>query len=300
MSVQPLQPELGTPDGDVLAAQAGDSGALERLLHAHLPLVRGVAARALRSDGDLSALDDVVQEVMVRAVSNLESLRDPSCLRSWLVAITMRQVRDLRRGRRQAALRLVPLDDALQLRDPGADPRETGEVRATAAQQVREVASAVALLSAKDRAVLREWSHERLGVIDRTELARRLEITPGHAAVRVLRARARLDDARRVIRAGRRHACLTLHAILSQPGAPVLVRARRHVLACPGCGLDDGEEPMPAELLLAARLVQRALAGEPAQPRPKQVMPAVASRVSSSRSARAAASAAAGPRPARR
>ncbi|MFN8076019.1 MAG: sigma-70 family RNA polymerase sigma factor [Kineosporiaceae bacterium] len=279
MSVQPLPPVVREPaaepfeqPGDepfdqpaadlevatVLAAQGGDARALASLLDDYLPLVRGIAGRALSADGDLAALDDVVQDVMVRVVANLGTLRDPSCLRSWLVAITMRQVRDRRRGRRRAGARLVPLDDAVHVQDPGADPRHTGEARWALARQVREVCDAVGLLADADRAVLRAWALERRGAIDRAELAHRLGITLGHAAVRVLRSRARLDDARRVARAARRHGCPTLVAILDQPSPTLLQRARRHVGACPACVLDP-DDSLPAEVLLCTRSVEAAL-----------------------------------------
>lgn len=80
------------------AAQAGDRRALDELVAGWLPLVYNIVGRALNGHADV---DDVVQETMLRAVDNLGSLRDPDSFRSWLVAITMRQIRE--RSRRRTA-----------------------------------------------------------------------------------------------------------------------------------------------------------------------------------------------------
>jgi DNA-directed RNA polymerase specialized sigma24 family protein len=75
----------------VMAARNGDQEALEQLLKAYLPLVYNIVGCALNGHADV---DDVVQETMVRAVNGLDGLRKPDRFRSWLVAITVRQLRD--------------------------------------------------------------------------------------------------------------------------------------------------------------------------------------------------------------
>src|SRR5262245_20580165 len=90
------RPDL-TPDDAarlVAAARAGDRAALDALLSGSMPLVYTIVGRALSGHADV---DDVVQEVMVRAVHGLSSLRDPASFRSWLVAITVRQLRNHQR-----------------------------------------------------------------------------------------------------------------------------------------------------------------------------------------------------------
>src|ERR1044071_3133132 len=59
----------------VRAAQAGDRGALDDLLGAHLPLLYNVIGRALNGHADV---DDLVQDTMVRVVRGLPALRDPA------------------------------------------------------------------------------------------------------------------------------------------------------------------------------------------------------------------------------
>src|SRR6266699_5417655 len=85
----------------VEAARAGDAQALDALVGAHLPLVYNIVGRALEISAEI---DDVVQDVMLQMVRDLRQLRDPGAFRSWLVAITMRQVRGLWRARRTAPI----------------------------------------------------------------------------------------------------------------------------------------------------------------------------------------------------
>jgi len=110
---------LGDPMPDaalVEAARAGDTRALDALVGAYLPLVYNIVGRALDSPAET---DDVVQDVMLQAVRDLRQLRDPGAFRSWLVAITMRQVRGHWRARRAAPIP-TRLEDT-ELADPGAD-----------------------------------------------------------------------------------------------------------------------------------------------------------------------------------
>ncbi|MCX5355673.1 RNA polymerase sigma factor [Streptomyces mirabilis] len=80
-------------------AQAGDTQALEAVVAECLSLVCNIVGRALNCHADV---DDVVQEALLHVVRGLPTLRDPGAFRSWLVAITIRQVQD-RLGLRAAA-----------------------------------------------------------------------------------------------------------------------------------------------------------------------------------------------------
>ena len=110
----------GGPDtGMVIAARGGDPRALDALVADSLPLVYNIVGRALRGHADT---DDVVQETLLRLVRHLADLRDPAAFRSWLVAITIRQVRDWQQGRRAALVSGSGAHVADELPDPGADP----------------------------------------------------------------------------------------------------------------------------------------------------------------------------------
>lgn len=75
--------------GLVIAAQAGDDRAREKLIAAYLPLLYNIVGRALSGHSDV---DDVVQETLLRVLRDLPALRAPESFRSWLVSITLRQV----------------------------------------------------------------------------------------------------------------------------------------------------------------------------------------------------------------
>ena len=133
----------------VVAAQAGDQRAVDELVAGYLPLVYNIVGRALAGHGDV---DDVVQETMLRVVHGLGALRDPGSFRSWLVAITMRQVRE--RGRRLARVGDSELADVA---DPGADFVDLTLLRLELSGQRREVAEATRWVDPDDRELLSLW-----------------------------------------------------------------------------------------------------------------------------------------------
>lgn len=122
----------------VVAARDGDQAAGERLAALYLPLVYNVVGRALNGHPDV---DDVVQETMLRALSGLSSLRDPTRFRSWLVAIAMNQVRT-----RWAVLghRPAALEETDEPADPAADFVDLTILRLELSGQRRETAEAPA------------------------------------------------------------------------------------------------------------------------------------------------------------
>lgn len=231
----------------VLAARAGDRGALERLVSGHLPLVYNIAGRAMDGHPDV---DDVVQETMARLVSRLGELRDPDSFRSWLVAVTMNQVRDWHRSRTGS---MATLDEALGLADPGADFVSVTVTRLGLSGQRRETAEATRWLDADDREVLAVWWLEVAGEVGRSELAAGLGVSEQHAAVRVQRTRRRLEASRAVVRALTSE-CPALNALRAgwngRPGALWRKRFSRHVRDCPACTA-SAADLVPAERLLA-------------------------------------------------
>ncbi|MGW2547917.1 RNA polymerase sigma factor, partial [Kitasatospora sp. NPDC001574] len=234
----------------VLAAQAGDPQAREALVAAWLPLVYNVAGRALNGHADV---DDVAQETMIRALDGLDGLRDPEAFRSWLVAITMNQVRRRSTGQQQAAV--GGLDETWELADPRADFTDLTILRLGLSGQRREVAEATRWLDPDDQELLALWWLEASGELTRTELAAALDLTPQHTAVRVQRMKKQLEAGRVVVRALTAYPrCPELAELTGGwDGAPDSVwrkRIARHIRACAACdGL--GRDLFPAEGLLA-------------------------------------------------
>ncbi|MFF1921801.1 sigma-70 family RNA polymerase sigma factor [Streptomyces sp. NPDC058221] len=233
----------------VTAARAGDAGAKEALAGAYLPLVYNIVGRALNGSADV---DDVVQDTMLRALDGLGGLRAPESFRSWLVSITMNQVRAYWQVRNGAP---GALDEVGQVADPGADFVDVTMTRLQLSGQRQETARATRWLEPEDRWLLSLWWLECAGELTRTEVAEALELSLPYAAVRVQRMKAQLDTARVVVRAlDAQPPCQDLRGVLvawdGRPSALWRKRIARHARDCLRCaGLRSGL--MPAEGLLA-------------------------------------------------
>jgi RNA polymerase sigma factor (sigma-70 family) len=236
----------------VMAARGGDQQALDALVAQSLPLVYNIVGRALGGHADV---DDVVQETLMRVVRHLPDLRDPQAFRSWLVAITVRQVRDREQQRRTVLTRSADLDAAQAVPDPAADFAELTVLRLGLTDQRREVAEATRWLEEDDRALLALWWLEETGELSRTDLALALGLSGPHAAVRVQRMKEQVQAARTVVRALRaRPGCPDLGDLTrgwdGVPGALWRKRLARHVRDCPRCASRSGGM-VPMDRLLA-------------------------------------------------
>ncbi|MEU4241149.1 sigma-70 family RNA polymerase sigma factor [Actinoplanes sp. NPDC026619] len=238
------QPDIAT----VIAARAGDPAAIDRLVAGYLPLVYTIVGRALEGHADV---DDVVQEVMLRVLRNLGDLREPESFRSWLVAITVRQVRERFRSRRGAPGALLHED----IRDPGADFTDLAITRLELSGQRRETAEATRWLDEENRELLSLWWLEASGELTRDEIVEATEVSRQHAAVRIQRMKGQLETARAVVRAlAAQPACPELRLLTvpwdGQPGALWRKRIARHTRDCSYCS-PSWNNLVAAERLLA-------------------------------------------------
>ncbi|MEE1758743.1 sigma-70 family RNA polymerase sigma factor [Streptomyces sp. SP18BB07] len=234
----------------VVAARAGDPHASDQLLRACLPLVYNIVGRALDGHGDV---DDVVQETMVRVLDGLPGLEHPDRFRSWLVAITVRQIRDRWRGGR-TRFTAVPLEETAQEADPQADFVDLAILRLALSGQRREAVEATRWLEDEEREVLALWWMETAGELTRGELSAACGLTPQHTAVRVQRVKERLESARTVVRAVTASPrCPVLATVLTswggRPSALWRKRLARHVRDCARCR-SSTSDLIPAEGLL--------------------------------------------------
>lgn len=238
------QPDTAT----VVAARAGDPAAIDRLVAGYLPLVYTIVGRALEGHADV---DDVVQETMIRVLRNLGELREPEAFRSWLVAITVRQVRDRFRMRGNAPD--TPLDP--DLRDPGADFTDLAITRLELSGQRRETAEATRWLDEENRELLSLWWLEASGELTRDEIVDGTGLGRQHAAVRIQRMKGQLETARAVVRALHRHPiCPELAVVIEswdhRPNALWRKRIARHTRECRLCA-PAWQDLVAAERLLA-------------------------------------------------
>ncbi|MFD3655716.1 sigma-70 family RNA polymerase sigma factor [Streptomyces sp. NPDC058620] len=252
----------------IRAAQAGDEQAQDQLVTAYLPLMYNIVGRALNGHADV---DDVVQESVLRMLRALPSLRTPDSFRSWLVAITMNEIRGHWRERRPEYIPAGGLEDAHDVVDPGADFVGLTIIRLGLSGQRREVAEATRWLDEDDRALLSLWWLETAGQLSRSEVALALELSPEHTAVRVQRMKTQLETARLVVRAlAAEPRCALLDSLAAEwDGVPSTLwrkRLARHARDCTVC---SGHRVglVPAEgLLVGLALVPLAVSAGGAAP----------------------------------
>ena len=89
-------------------ARRGDVDAFAEMVRAHHPAVRVFLGAHLR---DHSAMDDLVQDVFLRAFDRLGTLRDGTAFRAWLLGIARNRALEHVRERLRAGL---PATDALE------------------------------------------------------------------------------------------------------------------------------------------------------------------------------------------
>src|SRR4051794_32328454 len=177
-----------------------------------------------RTTGDAPVVD-LAQDVFVRALEALPSLREPAAFKGWLLTIARRAAIDQRafRGREQA----LDDDDTDLLEDDSRRPEDL----ATLAELTTLVRGTVAGLSGRDAAAVRlvtdfGFSPEDLGPA--------LGLTPGAARVVLHRARRRLRDAL-VVELLVRLQLDGCEELVPLHDAGDTLAAARHVRQCPTC-----------------------------------------------------------------
>jgi RNA polymerase sigma-70 factor (ECF subfamily) len=131
-------------------ARAGDEVALRALYETHRPRVMRLAMALL---GDPDEAEDVLQDVMVYALTRLDRYRpERAAFGTWLHTITVSRCRDRARRRQSAGRRVA---EWLGLRTPVVPGPETGLDRIDAASRVGRALEALTPLQ-REAIVLRE------------------------------------------------------------------------------------------------------------------------------------------------
>ena len=158
------------------AARRGDQAAMDELVSHYLPLVYNIVGRALNRSSDV---DDVVQNTMLNVVRGLAGVRDPQLFRSWLVAVTMNEVRAYRQY--QHATPAPRRTSHLIARVPTSGPTLT---QLHLSDQRAEVVLATRWLDDDHRHLLSLLWLVEAGHLSRADLVEALQTDPHHVTVR--------------------------------------------------------------------------------------------------------------------
>lgn len=158
-------------------AVAGDARAFHQLVDAHADYLYSVACAMLGKGPDA---EDVVQDAFIAAMKGLRHFEGRAALRTWLVAILVRQVAVLRRKRR--AMQALP-EEAM------SDP--AGHRDAASADARMDVMHVLAQLSPEHREILVLRELEGMSY---DEIAAALGVPRGTVESRLFRARQEIRN----------------------------------------------------------------------------------------------------------
>lgn len=163
----------------VLAAQAGDGEAFAALVRSRQSLVAAVVASRVKERSDV---EDLVQEVFIRAWKRLDGLQDPERFGGWLARIAVNASLDYRRRKKvRPVVTSLDADDAPQ--PAGDGPAEDHEL--VVFEEHGRVMEALESLDPRSRRAVLLRFHEGLPV---KEVAARLGDSPPAVAMRLTRA----------------------------------------------------------------------------------------------------------------
>lgn len=173
--------QQGEVERDLVArCLKGDRSAFGRIVELHQARVARLAWRLLGWKGEM---EDVVQEVFVKALENLHQFRGQSSLGTWLAAMTINECR--RQQRKQLLRLMLPGRAREEKQEPAADQGPMVGERA------RLVQRAVRGLGSKHREVVVLRYLEGMEI---EEIAEVLRLSRSAVEVRLHRARQELKQ----------------------------------------------------------------------------------------------------------
>lgn len=164
----------------IKATLAGDDGAFALLVTRYKRRIFSIAVRFSRDDDEL---EDISQEVFIKAYENLRSFRHDAPFEHWLTRITVRACHDMLRSKRHAYKHSSLDDMTFEIRD------HSGEARQVARQAREELQWAMAQLQPAERLVITLMELEEYSV---NEIAGTTGWSPANVKVRAHRARLAL------------------------------------------------------------------------------------------------------------
>jgi len=177
----------------VVEARTGDRAALDALVRS---AQRPIYNLALRMLADPSSAEDATQEILIKIVTNLGSLRDPAAAGGWALRVACRHLVDIRKQSRLESMRLTFAGFAEDL-DTGQAPLvEAGlsQVEEAIALEEVKIGCTLALLTCLSRDLRIAYVLGEIFELSDGEASRALEISQPAFRQRLRRARAAVLD----------------------------------------------------------------------------------------------------------
>jgi RNA polymerase sigma-70 factor (ECF subfamily) len=166
----------------VCAAQGGDKEALQLLFRHNWAWLKGLVYSIVQNADDI---DDVLQDICVRVISKIDSLRQPERFRPWLAVLARRLAL---RYRQQKAQSLRLRDE--ELADLKCDEKAAGLLEnIEQKEQYRQIMDAINSLPEKYRQV---FVLEHIDDLTYRQIAEILDIPVTTVQIRLVRARQML------------------------------------------------------------------------------------------------------------
>jgi RNA polymerase sigma-70 factor (ECF subfamily) len=171
----------------VCAAKSGDRDAIQRLLKQNWAWLKSLVYGIVRQVDDV---DDVLQDICVKVINKISTIRDPESFRPWLACLARREAIGYHRHRSRKAVLLEGLDkDRIQ---PLGDDSTADSDGLEQAEQIGEILQAVRGLPDKYREVFLLQYGQDLAYRDMAEI---LDVPVTTIAIRLVRARKMILDA---------------------------------------------------------------------------------------------------------
>lgn len=163
----------------VCAAQRGDKEALQLLLRRNWTWLKGLVYNIVQDSDDI---DDVLQDICVRVISKIDSLREPERFRPWLAILAQRQALRYRRQKNQKTISLCE-----GLADLKCDEKATPLLKKVEQrEQYQQILNAISSLPEKYRQV---FVLEHINDLTYRQIAEILDIPVTTVQIRLVRAR---------------------------------------------------------------------------------------------------------------
>src|SRR5687767_13432688 len=100
-NVVPLRPKAEAAVSDAAIVDALKGGDRSAAVELYRRNAKHAERMIVRICGMIPEREDILHDVFIRAIEKIDTLRDPSALRSWIMGIAVRRAREHLRSRRR-------------------------------------------------------------------------------------------------------------------------------------------------------------------------------------------------------